>query len=64
MHFHVVLAALLDDPARFFKVAMTKSLLTLTAVIAGIVKGREFLMPGFIYLDSSCLDVLLQEVMN
>jgi len=29
MHFHVVLAALLDNPAGFFKIPMTKSLLTL-----------------------------------
>jgi len=64
MHFHVVLAALLDDPAGFLEVAMTKSLLTLAAVIAGIVKGRELLVPGFIDLDSFRLDVLLQEVMN
>jgi hypothetical protein len=64
MHFHVVLAALLDDPAGFFKIAMTKSLLTLAAVIAWIVKGRELLVPGFIDLDPPCLDVLLQEVMN
>jgi hypothetical protein len=64
MHFHVVLAALLDNPAGFFKIPMTKSLLTLAAVIAGIVKGREFLVPGFIDPDSSCLDVLLQEIMN
>jgi hypothetical protein len=60
MHFNVVLAALLDDPAGLFEVAMTESLLTLAAVIAGVVNGRELLMLGFIYLDSSCLDVLLQ----
>jgi hypothetical protein len=64
MHFHVVLATLLDDPAGFFEIAMAKSLLTLAAVIAGIVNGREFLVLGFIDLDSSCLDVLLQEVMD
>jgi hypothetical protein len=64
MHLHVVLAALLDDPSGFFKIAMTKSLLTLTAVVAGVVNGRELLMLGFIDLNSSCLDVLLQKVMD
>ena len=64
MHFHIVLAALLDDPAWLFEIAMTESLLTLAAVVAGVVKRRELLMPGFIDLDSSCLDILLQKVMD
>jgi hypothetical protein len=64
MHFNVVLAALLDDPARLLEIAMAKSLLALSTVIARVMNGRKFFVPGFIDLDSSRLDILLQKIMD
>ena len=64
MHVHKLLAALLNDPARLFKVPVAKSFLTLAAVIAGIVNGCEFLVNSFIQFDSSRLDVFFQEIMD
>jgi hypothetical protein len=64
MHFHIMLAALLHDPAGLLEITVAKRFLTLPAIVAGVMKRREFLMLGFIDLDSSCLDVLLQEIMD
>jgi hypothetical protein len=43
---------------------MTGRFLPFTTVVAWVMKGREFFMPGFIDLDSSCLDVLFQQIMD
>jgi len=59
-----VLAALLSDPARLFKVAVAKSLLALPAVVARVVDGREFFVNSFIQFDSSRLDVFFQEIVD
>jgi hypothetical protein len=59
-----MLAALLGDPPRFFKIAVAESLLAFPAVIAGIMDGREFLVDGFIQFDSSRLDVFFQEIVD
>jgi hypothetical protein len=64
IHVHKVLAALLGDPPRLFKVAVSESLLAFPAVIAGIMHGREFFVDGFIEFDSSRLDVFFQEIVN
>ena len=59
-----MLAALLGDPPRLFKVAVTESLLTLPAIVAGIMHGCEFLVDGFVQFDSSRLDVFFQEIVD
>jgi hypothetical protein len=64
IHVDNVLAALLGDPPRLFKVAVAESLLALPAVIAGIMHGREFLVNGFIQFDSSRLNVFFEEIVN
>jgi hypothetical protein len=59
-----VLAALLGDPPGFFKIAVAECLLALSAVVAGIVDGREFFVDGFIQFDPSRLNVFFQEIMD
>jgi hypothetical protein len=59
-----VLAALLGDPPRFFKIAVAESLLALPAVVARVVDGREFFVNSFIQFDSSRLDVFFQEIVD
>jgi len=59
-----MLAALLGDPSRFFKIPVAESLLAFPAVIAGIMDGREFFMDGFVDLDSSRLNVFFQEIVD
>jgi hypothetical protein len=59
-----MLAALLHNPARFFKVAVTESLLALPSVIAGVMDRGELFMNGFIQFYSSCLNVFLQKVVD
>ena len=44
IHFHIVLTTLLGDPTGFFKIAVTKSFKALTAIIAGVMHGRQLLM--------------------
>jgi hypothetical protein len=43
-----MLAALLCDPPRLFKVAVAESLLAFPAVVAWVMHGREFLVNGFV----------------
>jgi hypothetical protein len=64
VHFHVVFAALLRDPARLFKVAVAEGVLAFSAVVAGIMNGGEFLVNGFVQFDSSRLDVFFQEIVD
>jgi hypothetical protein len=64
MHVHEMLAALLHNPARFFKVAVTEGLLALPSVIAGIVNRCQLLMDRLIEFDPACFDVLFQEIMD
>ena len=59
-----MLAALLGDPPRLFKVAVAKSLLAFPAVVARVMDGREFLVNRFIQFDSSRLDVFFQEIVD
>ena len=59
-----MLATLLNDPTGLFEISMPECFLAFAAVVARVVKGCEFLMPGFVDLDSSCLDVLFQKVVN
>ena len=49
--------ALLENPPRFFKIGLAESPLTFAAIVAWIVKGREFLMKIFIHFDFSCFQV-------
>jgi len=64
MHFNVVFAALLDNPARLLEIAMTEGFLPFAAIVAGVMQGCEFFMPGLIDLDPFCLDILLQKIMD
>ncbi len=59
-----MLAALLGDPSRLFKVAVAEGLLAFPAVVARVVDGREFFMDGFVKLDSSRLNVFLEEIVD
>jgi hypothetical protein len=60
MHLHIILTALLGDPSGFFKIGASHDLLTLAAIITGIVYCCQFLMDGFVNLDPSCLYVFFQ----
>jgi len=55
-----MLTALLGDPPRLLKVAVAESLLALSAVIAGIRHGSEFLVDGFIEFDPPGFNVFLE----
>jgi hypothetical protein len=59
-----MLATLLDNPTRFFKVAVTESLLALPSVIAGIVNRCQLLMDRLVEFDPACFDVLFQKIMD
>jgi hypothetical protein len=59
-----MLAALLGDPSRLFKIAVAESLLALPAVIAWVVDGCELFMDGFIKFDSCRLNVFFQEIVH
>jgi hypothetical protein len=64
MHVDEMLAALLGDPSRLFKIAVAECLLALPSVIARVMHGGEFFMDGFVQLDSSRLDVFFQKVVD
>jgi hypothetical protein len=59
-----MLAALLGNPPRLFKVAVAEGLLAFPTVVARVMHGREFLVNGFVQFDSFRLDVLLQEIVD
>jgi len=59
-----MLAALLGDPSRFFKIAVAETLLAFPAVIARIMDGREFFVDGFVDLDSCCFKVFFQDIVD
>lgn len=64
MHLHIVFATLLGHPTRFFVISVAESALTLTAIIAGVMEGRQFFMDGFVYLDAAFFYIFLQKIMN
>jgi hypothetical protein len=64
LHFHVVFAALLGDPARLFEVSVAERLLAFPPIVAGIVESRHLLVDGFVDLDPPGLDVFFQEVVD
>ena len=64
MHFHIILTTLLSYPAGLFEKSLAESLHALSAVIAGIVNGRELFMDGCVKFDPPGFNVFLQEFMN
>jgi hypothetical protein len=59
MHVHEMLAALLCDPAGFFKIPVTECFLAFPAVVAGIMDCGKFMVDGLVDLDSSCFNIFL-----
>jgi hypothetical protein len=55
---------LLDDPSRFFEVAVAESFLPFPAVVARIMVCGQLLVDGFIQFDFSRFDILFQEIMD
>jgi hypothetical protein len=61
---HPVLHALIQNPARFLKIAVAKSLLSSAAPIARIMKCRQNIKPGVIKFDTPRFDVPDQQIKN
>jgi len=59
VHLHKIFTALLCNPPWLLKEGLTKGLHTLPAVIAWVVHRCQFFVYRFVYLNPSCLYVLL-----
>jgi hypothetical protein len=64
MHLHIIINALLGDPAGLFVVSVAEGFLTLSPIVAWVMESCEFRMFGLVQLYSPCFDVFLEQVMN
>jgi hypothetical protein len=62
--FHPVWYALIQNPARFFKITVSKSHLRFAAAIARVMKGCQNIKPRAIKFDTSLFDIPDQQIKN